>query len=265
MLRTRLGIESLEDRLTPASIINTFGTDTLSVGPNEVRVQPANGAARVYQPFETSYTGSVQAISADLDGDGQDELIVSAGDGGSGRIVVARWTGTQFTPLASFFGIEDSNFRGGANITATDVDGDGRPDLIVGAGLGGGPRVSVYTGTSLLTNSPTKISDFFAFAPDGFRGGVSVATGDFNNDGAPDLVIAAGPGGGPRVRILTQTAVAAGDPDLGIVNDFFAGNDATPRDGVSDLRVSGSTISRLSGSVGERLWIFQNPVQTVEG
>jgi hypothetical protein len=41
----------------------------------------------------------------------------------------------------------------------------------------------------------------FAFPP-GFAGGARVATGDLTGDGVPDVVAAAGPGGGPEVRVF---------------------------------------------------------------
>jgi hypothetical protein len=47
----------------------------------------------------------------------------------------------------------------------------------------------------------------FAFAP-AFTGGVAVALGDVTGDGAPELVTAAGPGGGPHVRLFTGSTAA---------------------------------------------------------
>jgi hypothetical protein len=50
-----------------------------------------------------------------------------------------------------------------------DFTGDGRVDLIVGAGPGGGPQVSVFSG-----QNNAQLRSFFAFSQ-GFSGGVSVA------------------------------------------------------------------------------------------
>src|SRR5262245_2896477 len=55
-----------------------------------------------------------------------------------------------------------------------------------GPGLPGSP-VNVYDTTGALLIS-------FNALP-GFNGGAHVATGDVNGDGAPDLVVGAGPGG----------------------------------------------------------------------
>jgi hypothetical protein len=69
-------------------------------------------------------------------------------------------------------------------------------DLIVGTGAGGGPQVRVidpHTGADV-------IFPFFAYDP-GFLGGVRVAACDINTDGVPDIVTAAGVGGGPHVAV----------------------------------------------------------------
>lgn len=67
--------------------------------------------------------------------------------------------------------------------------------FLTGAGAGGGPHVKVFDHQGVLKHS------FFAYSPQ-FSGGVAVAKGDFNDDGILDIVTAAGPGGGPHVRIL---------------------------------------------------------------
>ncbi|HEX4608155.1 MAG TPA: hypothetical protein VH092_08110, partial [Urbifossiella sp.] len=102
--------------------------------------------------------------------------------------------------IRSFFAFEP-DFTGGVTLAAADVTGDGRADLVVGAGAGGGPRVKVF---DLATGQPVPgpLGDFFAFDP-GTRSGVTVGTdakaADVNRDGVPDLVVGTGPGVAPRV------------------------------------------------------------------
>ena len=59
--------------------------------------------------------------------------------------------------LASFFAY-DPAFAGGVRVAAGDLDGDGRVDLITGAGPGGGPHVRVFSGVDLH-----ELASFFAF------------------------------------------------------------------------------------------------------
>jgi predicted outer membrane protein len=53
-----------------------------------------------------------------------------------------------------------------------------------------------------------------------FNGGARVGVGDVNHDGTPDIVVAAGPGGGPHVVVYDGASLLAGTPK--IIMSFFA-------------------------------------------
>lgn len=95
-------------------------------------------------------------------------------------------------------------FTGGGSIAYGELNGRyPGEEIIVGAGPGGGPHVRIYA------QDGTFLGGFFAF-PEVFRGGVNVAAGDFNADGIDEIIVAAGPGGGPQVRIFTADAKVRG-------------------------------------------------------
>jgi hypothetical protein len=189
--------------------------------------------------YEDTFRGGVLIDAIDVDGDGAAELITSPGMGGGARIQVFDVSSGKLQTLNNFFAIEDVNFRGGARITTGDVDGNGKVDLIVGAGDGGGPRVAVYSGEGLmrLGSPPKLLNDFFAFGGSdivNLRNGVFVAAGDLDGDGKADLIFGGGPGGGPRVMVVSGNDLFRGGPTEAIAKplaNFFAGDD-TLRDGV---------------------------------
>jgi hypothetical protein len=119
-----------------------------------------------------------------------------------------------------FFGIEDPNFRGGARAAVGKINGDQIVDLVVAAGFGGGPRIAAFDGSTMVKLVP----DFYAFE-DSLRNGAYPAVGDINADGFGDIVVGAGPGGGPRVIGLSgKDLILLRSPNNMILN-LFAGNE----------------------------------------
>jgi hypothetical protein len=101
------------------------------------------------------------------------------------------------------------------NVAAGDVTGDGRADIITGAGPGGGPHVKVFDAAT-----GAEVRSFFAYDP-GLRAGVFVAAGDVTGDGIADLVTGPGPGGAPHVRVFDGATLAE-------VQGFFAYDPGLP-------------------------------------
>ena len=228
-------------RATAADVNGDGYTDVVAAtgpyGGSRVRVldgRTFQDLVTEFSVFEPSFTGGVFVASGDFNRDGRDELVFTPDQGGGPRVRVLTLAGDRITAAADFFGINDPNFRGGARAAVGDVTADGVPDLVVSAGFGGGPRVSLVDGASVLTGSPRHLgADFFAFEP-GLRNGAYVAVGDADGDGWGDLVFGAGPGGGPRVLTVSSRALLTGGTEAALavpLGNAFAGN-ASDRGGV---------------------------------
>ena len=58
----------------------------------------------------------------------------------------------------------------------------------------------------------SRMANLMGIQDDNFRGGARVTFGDFNGDGTPDLAVATGFLGGPRVAVFDGLSVLAGRP-----------------------------------------------------
>jgi len=95
-------------------------------------------------------------------------------------------------------------------VAAGDVNGDGVPDIITGAGAGApGGHVKAFSGVNggLLAN-------FLAYEST-FTGGVQVALSDRNRDGRYDIRTAPGAGRAGQVRTFNGLSLA-------LLDAFFA-------------------------------------------
>ena len=161
--------------------------------------------------FAPSFRGGVRVASGDVTGDGIADVVVAAGPGGGPQVNV--YDGTSLQLVHSFYAY-NAAFDDGIFVAVGDVNGDGYADIITGAGQGGGPHVQVFSGQNY-----SNIASFFAYNP-AFTGGISVASGDVNGDGYSDVVVGAGPGGGPHVLAVSGLQISQGTQV--VLASFFA-------------------------------------------
>jgi hypothetical protein len=177
-------------------------------GGPEVRILDGKTGEQIPGPlgsfwaYDPMFAGGIHVAAADVDGDRVPDVITAAGLGGGPHVRV--FNGKTGTVIADFFAF-DPDFHGGITVAAADVTGDGKAEVAVGAGIGGGPRVKVY---DIATGAPIAgpLGSFFAFdASD--RGGVSIGAdglaGDVNADGVLDLAVGVGATNAPRVKVFS--------------------------------------------------------------
>jgi len=182
------------------------------MGPH-VRIFDGNTCRRMRGPqgdflaYRANFQGGVYVAAGDVNGDGRADIIT--GPGAGGRPVVRVFDGLTGNMIQSFLAY-DPSFRGGVNVAAGDVNGDGTDEIITGAGPGGGPHVKVFNPVGM-----TLLNSFFAYNPN-FRGGVFVAAGDVNGDGFAEVVTGPGAGGVSQVKVFDA------HNNLMLLRSFFA-------------------------------------------
>jgi hypothetical protein len=137
-----------------------------SGGP-DVRVYSGATGALIneFMAYNSGFLGGVYVAAGYTAGSGHANIITGAGPGGGPHVEV--FDGLSLSVLQSFMAY-DPSFTGGVRVAARDTVGDGKADIVTGAGPGGGPEVRIFDdGSSLL------LDDFFAY-PTTFLGGVYV-------------------------------------------------------------------------------------------
>jgi hypothetical protein len=162
-----------------------------------VRTYGANGKLKTsFFAYASTFRKGVNVAVGDLDGDGTNEIITSPSVGGGPQIRVFDVDGVS--KKLDFFAY-DTKFRGGVNVAAGDVDGDGKDELITAPMGGGASQVRIFK----LSNNSMGVTypAFYAYNLN-FRGGTSLAVGDLNGDGLGEIVTTPTSNGGPHVQVF---------------------------------------------------------------
>jgi hypothetical protein len=163
-----------------------------------------------FDAYAPTFRGGVNVAVGDVNHDGIGDIITGSGPGGPPRVRVFDVVNGRPAPVAGPLGdflAYGPNVRGGVTVAAGNVDGRPGDELITAAGPGAAAPVKVFGEDGRIQTR---------FAPYGphFRGGVSVAAGDVNDDGHADVVTGAGAGRAP-VKVFSGA-------DASLLDNFFA-------------------------------------------
>ncbi len=215
------------------------------------------------------------ALSGDLDGDGVHDFVAGAALGAVGRGAVRAYSGAGAGLLWEAQGPAAGSRFGWSAAALSDLDGDGRPEVLVGAYLANAPGaagagiarvLSGANGALLREHRGDSAQDHFGWAV--------AALGDADGDGVPDYAVGAidddnGGGSSGSVRIFSGATGATwltlhGTAPQQVSGTSIAGIGDVDGDGRADLAIgspffAGSPSPGLvrvhSGRDGSVLWV----------
>ncbi len=148
-----------------------------------------------FYPYGPDYNFGINFAINDFENDGYFEIVTGTMRGYSPLVKVFNYQGKE---LNKGFYAYAQNYKGGVNVAFCDTNGNGKKEIVTGAGYMGGPQVRTFD-----INGKVLSGGFFAYAKT-FRGGVNVACGDIDGNGIDEIITGAGYGGSSHVRYFNS-------------------------------------------------------------
>jgi len=149
---------------------------------------------------ESGNLGWDLTLAGDQDGDGHTDLFVGAPSGDNGRVYLL--SGKDGSVLRTYLPREAAGDFGWYVARLDDLDGDGRPDLAVGAPFAADADGTMLGGAWVLSSaSGRELHHWKGTDRRGGFGGVVAAVADLDGDGKGDVAVAA-PGTEDQTRTL---------------------------------------------------------------
>jgi hypothetical protein len=168
-------------------VVGNQGSDNISIFRN-AHGTAEFGSESLGSPVNFAAGGSPRHVTLrDLDGDGKLDIIIAKGTGSSCSILRNISTGAGITTASFDTRLDLPAITGSYNIAVGDLNGDGKPELVVANSFAS--TISIFINSSI---SGSIDADSFAtrieFAVG--SGPISVTISDFDGDGKPDIAVA---------------------------------------------------------------------------
>jgi hypothetical protein len=242
------------------AVVNQFSS-SVSVLLNNTMVGSATASFAAKRDFATGSLPNSVAVG-DFNGDNRPDLVVA--DTGSNRVSVLLNSTPVGSATASFLTRTDFGTNSGPQVVAVgDLNGDGLPDLAVTNFFSN--SVSVLLNTTATGSGTPSFATREDFATGSYP--ESVAIGDLNADGIPDLAVANSSSNNLSM-LLNTTPAGATTPSFAAKQDFATGSDPSSLlltdfsgDGTLDVAVANfrsSTVSVLPNITGPSVTITRD-------
>ena len=185
---------------TPAKISFIVDPDTGVItgpangGSPQIRIFNLNGKVKKqFYAYEKTFRGGVSFAVKDMGDDATREIITGPGKGRDPEVRLFRMDGSIIDRFLAY----PKTFKGGVNVAAGDLDGDGNKEIIT-APQSGIQKIKVF---KFQKGKWTSVNwDFYAYL--GLASGINITVGDFDNDRKDEIAAVPSIGGQAIIKIF---------------------------------------------------------------